>query len=77
VPPRASRRNQRLPDAPAEAHGPDGLPIQPVSRPILCKPYDEPDRHWLYDTTTGAASESPRDPQLLGGELAQLAGTVA
>jgi len=24
------------------------LPIQPVERPILYSPYDEPDRYWLY-----------------------------
>ncbi|MDP1832544.1 MAG: DEAD/DEAH box helicase family protein [Geothrix sp.] len=25
------------------------LPIQPVAEPILCSPYEEPDRHWQYD----------------------------
>ena len=29
------------------------LPIQPVEDPILCSPYEEPDRHWLYDIRTG------------------------
>ena len=33
------------------------IPIQPVSRPILCSPYLEPDRHWVYDTQTGDARE--------------------
>lgn len=35
------------------------IPIQPVSRPILCNPYLEPTAHWVYDTETGAASETP------------------
>ena len=29
------------------------IPIQPVDKPILCSPYREPDRHWLYDRSTG------------------------
>ena len=29
------------------------IPIRPVENPILCSPYDEPDQHWLYDTSTG------------------------
>ncbi len=33
------------------------LPIRPVENPILCSPYLEPDRHWLYDTTTGLPSK--------------------
>src|SRR4051794_14172237 len=32
------------------------VPIQPVDKPILCSPYDEPNDHWLYDTQTGKAS---------------------
>jgi type III restriction enzyme len=35
------------------------LPIQPVNKPILCSPYAEPTAHWVYDTTTGAASPMP------------------
>ena len=35
------------------------IPIQPVRNPILCSPYDEPNRHWLYDTRTGRPSEVP------------------
>lgn len=33
-------------------------PIQPVERPIICPPYDEPGDHWIYDTTSGAASRA-------------------
>ena len=33
------------------------IPIQPVEQPILCSPYDEPDKHWVYDTLTGEASQ--------------------
>ena len=35
------------------------IPIQPVEQPILCSPYDEPDRHWIYDTSTGEAVKNP------------------
>ena len=35
------------------------IPIQPVERPILCSPYQEPDQHWKYDTVTGAARREP------------------
>src|SRR5712692_4493533 len=35
------------------------LPIQHVNKPILCRPYEEPTAHWVYDTTTGAASQIP------------------
>lgn len=35
------------------------LPIRPVEKPILCSPYKEPDKHWLYDTRTGIPSEAP------------------
>ncbi len=35
------------------------IPIQPVDNPILCSPYAEPDTHWVYDTSTGAASKTP------------------
>src|SRR5262245_5539694 len=34
------------------------VPIQPVDKPIICSPYDEPKDHWLYDTTTGQASHA-------------------
>ena len=33
------------------------IPIQPVEQPILCSPYEEPDKHWIYDTQTGEASQ--------------------
>lgn len=35
------------------------LPIQPVSKPILCNPYEEPDKHWEYDKDTGDALDVP------------------
>ena len=35
------------------------IPIQPVERPILCNPYEEPDTHWVYDTETGEAIRQP------------------
>lgn len=35
------------------------IPIQPVENPILCKPYDEPTAHWVYDTKTGIPSQFP------------------
>ena len=35
------------------------LPIQPVGKPILCKPYEEPTEHWVYDTETGTAHRMP------------------
>jgi type III restriction enzyme len=34
------------------------IPIQPVDKPIICPPYDEPMDHWLYDTQTGQASHA-------------------
>jgi type III restriction enzyme len=34
------------------------VPIQPVDKPILCPPYDEPADHWVYDTQTGQASHA-------------------
>ncbi|HEX9868092.1 MAG TPA: DEAD/DEAH box helicase family protein [Candidatus Tectomicrobia bacterium] len=39
------------------------LPIQPVNKPILCSPYEEPTEHWVYDRATGEPSRmSPRRP---------------
>ncbi len=35
------------------------IPIQPVEQPILCNPYEEPNKHWIYDTLTGEASQFP------------------
>ena len=34
---------------PDPARGQQPLPIQPVERPILCSPYEEPTEHWVYD----------------------------
>jgi type III restriction enzyme len=33
------------------------LPIQPVDKPILCSPYDEPTAHWVYREGTGEAKK--------------------
>lgn len=35
------------------------LPIQPVEDPILCSPYEEPIKHWVYDRETGSPSKMP------------------
>ncbi len=35
------------------------IPIQPVNKPILCSPYEEPTEHWVHNTETGAASPFP------------------
>jgi type III restriction enzyme len=32
------------------------VPIQPVEKPILCNPYEEPADHWVYDKVTGEAN---------------------
>ncbi len=39
----------------------DGQPltIQPPENPIICSPYVEPDKHWLYDLKTGIPSRNP------------------
>ena len=34
------------------------LPIQPVDKPVICSPYEEPHDHWIYDTQTGQASRA-------------------
>jgi type III restriction enzyme len=34
------------------------LPVQPVEKPIICNPYDEPQDHWIYDKDSGAASRA-------------------
>jgi type III restriction enzyme len=52
------KRRAKNSGARAEAMGQDALPIQPVDRPIICGPYDEPTWYWLYDTSTGAASKT-------------------
>ena len=35
------------------------IPVQPVADPILCSPYAEPNRHWLYNRKTGIPSRAP------------------
>ena len=35
-------------------------PMQPVEKPILCSPYEEPSEYWLYDQETGESIESAR-----------------
>lgn len=34
------------------------VPIQPVDKPIICPPYDEPKDHWIYDKDTGIAKRA-------------------
>jgi type III restriction enzyme len=36
------------------------VPVQPVDKPIICNPYEEPNDHWIYDKETGAASRAGR-----------------
>jgi len=58
------------------------IPVQPVNKPILCKPFEEPTAHWVYDAQTGAAREEiGRRPagywyktQRVGSAQMQLAG---
>ena len=38
---------------------PSSPPIQPVERPILCNPYQEPSQHWEYNRDTGIATKMP------------------
>src|SRR5258708_37606939 len=38
--------------------GQEQIPVQPVDRPILCNPYEEPRDHWIYDKESGAASRA-------------------
>ena len=35
-------------------------PVQPVDKPIICSPYEEPNDHWVYDKTTGEAGRGGR-----------------
>jgi len=42
----------------ARTPDPEPLPVQPVERPIICSPYEEPNDHWVYDKETGAASRA-------------------
>ncbi len=34
------------------------ITIQPPENPIICSPYVEPDKHWLYDLKTGIPSKT-------------------
>ena len=34
-------------------------PMQPVEKPILCSPYEEPSEYWQYDLETGEAFRAP------------------
>jgi type III restriction enzyme len=34
------------------------IPVQPLERPILCSPYEEPTAHWIYDKESGAAEKA-------------------
>lgn len=53
--PRRTTRRRRA------STGQEGVqtPMQPVEKPILCSPYDEPSEYWLYDQETGEASRAP------------------
>jgi hypothetical protein len=44
------------------------IPIQPVSRPILCSPYVEPTTHWVYDTETGTAKIAHAGSSFVSGK---------
>ena len=35
------------------------VPMQPVDKPILSSPYEEPSEYWVYDLETGEASRAP------------------
>ncbi len=35
------------------------IPIQPIEEPILCKAFEKPSVHWVYDTQTGEATKLP------------------
>ena len=51
-------------------------PIQPVEDPILCSPYEEPDRHWRYDRQTGIPSEEPGRRESAYWYKSELTGTA-
>ena len=44
--------------ASAAVPGQERIPVQAVDKPIICKPYEEPKDHWIYDKETGAASRA-------------------
>ena len=37
----------------------DPAPVQPVEKPILCGPYEEPTEHWFHDRDSGEAKPVP------------------
>ncbi|MGH7573881.1 MAG: BPTD_3080 family restriction endonuclease [Longimicrobiales bacterium] len=41
------------------ASPPEPAPVQPVERPILCSPYDEPGEHWVYGDSGAAPTRAP------------------
>ena len=47
---------------PTPAAGQRPLPVQPVEKPILCGPYDEPAEHWVYTTEGDAIRMAGRRP---------------
>ena len=49
------RRSRRANSSPQGAQ----VPMQPVEKPILCSPYEEPPEYWVYDQETGEASRAP------------------
>ena len=34
-------------------------PIQSIEQPILCSPYEGPNKHWIYDEQTGETDQFP------------------
>ena len=53
--PRRTTRRRRAPTRQEAVQ----TPMQPVEKPILCSPYEEPSEYWLYNQETGEASRSP------------------
>ena len=51
-------------------------PIQPVGDPILCSPYEEPDRYWRYDRKTGIPWEEPGRRESAYWYKSELTGTA-
>lgn len=50
------------------------IPIQPVDKPILCSPYEEPTAHWVYDPETGRPSR--QDGRRVAGYWMDAYGTI-
>ena len=51
------------------------IPIQPVDKPVICSPYEEPDYHWDYDKRTGVATKTKGRRQAGYWYLTQQFGT--